>query len=427
MSDQLPPHDEEAEWNLLACAVHKPSIIPAIGSEMFYVENARRVLLKIQEAYADKLECLNEPELFEHWLSRALEPHYYEPIVHAIANLTSAENWTWWKGRLADAYKARRLEQLKPKISEMSERVARGETPNEILLEISRIAQLWQPNRAQSMRTLAPKVIDELEGMWRGDRSIGITTGYWAFDRLTGGLQNNRLYVIGARPGLGKSSIAMNIFHRAAVRGVRSYVVSLEMSATEIAHRLAACESGVSQQLFNERNVTDDQVREMMEAINRLVPLPFTIDDTSRSLSDIVMACHQAVAEGAQLIVIDYLQKIVIPRFRHNRNELVTEISGAMKDIAMSLRVPVICCAQLNRESEKQEREPILADLRDSGSIDQDADFVGLLHERGGNQVDFIVAKNRGGARGRIAFEFTKPIFRFEERDRPSNVPYADP
>ncbi len=153
--------------------------------------------------------------------------------------------------------------------------------------------------------------------------------------------------------------------------------------------------------------------------------LPFRIDDFSRSLSDIVMACHQAVAEGAQLLIIDYLQKIVIPRFRHNRNELVTEISGAMKDIAMSLRVPVICCAQLNRESEKDNREPTLADLRDSGSVEQDADFVGLLHEpprprdtpeeEWENRTDLIVAKNRGGARGRIAFEFRKEIFRFDE------------
>ncbi len=94
----------------------------------------------------------------------------------------------------------------------------------------------------------------------------------------------------------------------------------------------------------------------------------------------------------------------------------MTEISGAMKDIAMSLRVPVICCAQLNREADKDNREPTLADLRDSGSVEQDADFVGLLHEMK-DQTDLIIAKNRGGEKGRIAFKFQKNIFYFRESD----------
>lgn len=414
MNDKLPPHDEPAEWYLLASAVNKPSIIPAIGSELFYVENARRVLLKMQEAWISKMECLKSPELFEHWLAKSLESHYFEPLINAMNSLPSGENWLYWKGQLADAYKARRLEQLKPKISEMSERVARGETPNEVLLEISKIAKLWQAGRAESMETLGPKVIDELEGIWRGDKTLGALTGYKTFDRLTGGLQKNRLYVIGARPGVGKSSLAMNVMLQASYRDTKGFLVSLEMSTSEIGRRLYACESRVSEQKFREKTVTENDFKSVMLAGERLKPLQFTIDDFSRSLSDIVMACHQAVAEGSKLLIIDYLQKIIIPKFRHNRNELVTEISGAMKDIAMSLRVPVICCAQLNRESEKEEREPTLADLRDSGTIEQDADFVGLLHEKK-EQTDLIVAKNRGGERGRIAFYFRKEIFRFDE------------
>ncbi len=417
--DQLPPHDEPAEWFLLASAVHKPSIIPAIGSELFYIENARRVLLKMQQAWIAKLDCLKSPELFEHWLSKALESHCFEPLINAVTDLPSSENWIYWKGQLADAYKARRLEQLKSKISDMSDRVARGETPNEVLLEISKIAKLWQAARGESMKSLEPKVLEELDGIWTGNKFVGAMTGYPQFDNVTGGLQNNRLYVIGARPGVGKSSFAMNLLVQAAFRGTKGYLVSLEMSATEIGRRIFACESRVSEQTFREKKATDQDFKLVTAAGQRLRDLPFIIDDFSRSLSDIVMVCHQAVAEGAQLLVIDYLQKIVIPKFRHNRNELVTEISGAMKDIAMSLRVPVICCAQLNRESEKDQREPTLADLRDSGSVEQDADFVGLLHEviqkDKEPHTDLIIGKNRGGQRGRIAFEFRKPIFRFDE------------
>ncbi len=310
---KLPPHDEPAEWYLLASAVSKPNIIPAIGSELFYVENARRVLLKMQEAFASKLDCLRSPELFEHWLSKSLEPHYYEPLIRAINSLPSCENWIYWRDQLSDAYKARRLEQLKPKISEISERVAKGETPNEVLLEISRISRLWQSARAETMTTIGPRVIDELEGIWRGDRALGATTGYTYFDRITGGLQNNRLYVIGARPGIGKSSLAMNLFLRAAKRGTRSYVVSLEMSASEIGRRLFACESRVSEQKFRNQTVTEQEFRLVSDAGARLAALPFTIDDFSRSLSDIVMACHQAVASGAQLIIIDISRRSSFP------------------------------------------------------------------------------------------------------------------
>lgn len=421
MNDEaLPPHDEPAEWYLLACAVNKPDIIPAIGSELFYVENARRCLLKMQEAYLVKLDCLKSPELFEHWLAKALENHFFEPLLRAVNSLPSAENWLYWKGQLSDSYKARRLEQLKPLISETSDRVTKGETPNEVLLEISKIAKLWSLGREEAMDSLGPKVIDELEGLWRNDKNLGAITGYKKFDGAIGGLQKNRLYIIAARPGVGKSSLAMNIMLQAALRDTPSYLVSLEMSATEIGRRLFACESRVSEQKFRDKTATEADFKEVTSAGKRLKNLQFKINDFSRSLSDIVMVCHQAVANGAELLVIDYLQKIVIPKFRHNRNELVTEISGAMKDIAMSLRVPVICCAQLNRESEKENREPSLADLRDSGSVEQDADFVGLLHEmprnpNGKPQTDLIIAKNRGGPRGRIEFEFRKEIFRFDE------------
>lgn len=412
--DSLPPHDEKAEWFLLACAVNKPSIIPAIDSRLFYVENARRVLLKMQQAWSEKAECMESPDAFEHWIGKGLEPHYFEPLFHAISDLPSSSGWGYWRSRLEDTYRARALEKLKPKISEVSERVARGDSANDILLEITRIANQWRASKAESLDTLVPKVISEWEELWKEGKYPGLVTGYIKFDKLTRGLQNNRLYIIGARPGKGKSTIAANLALRLAYRQTSVFFVTLEMSATEVTGRLVSCESKVSEEWFAERKASQRDFESVTGAMDRIRKLPLKIDDGVRGLADIVGACHRAASEGAKVIFIDYLQKITVQNFRHNRNELVTQISGAMKDIAMSLRVPVVCCAQLNRESEKEEREPTLSDLRDSGSVEQDADFVGLLYENK-DQTDLIVPKNRSGREGRIAFKFHKEIFRFDE------------
>jgi len=421
VSDKLPPNDEAAEWSLLACAVQKPVIIPAIEPYVFYVELARRVLLKMQAAHLQKLDCLNTSEQFEHWLSKSLQPNQFATLMDAVNKLPSPEGWTYWREILYDCYRARELEKLKPKISNISERVARGEPPNDVLLEISRIAGLWQGEQSETLEAYVPRVIDELEESWKTGKYPGVISGFRKLDELTRGFQNNRLYIIAGRPAKGKSTLAMNIALGVATQKEKTqcFFVSLEMSAIEIVKRMFSTLSGVGEYRFKPGIATGEEFKKVVDASLRVKRLPIRITDKLRSLSDVVMACHKAASEGAQLIVIDYLQKIVIPNFRFNRTELVTQISGAMKDIAMSLRVPVICCAQLNRDVEKEDREPTIGDLRDSGSLEQDADFVGLLHRKK-EQTDLIVAKNRSGKEGRIALTFKPEIFKFEEiQDRP--------
>src|SRR5437773_6299868 len=406
MSDQLPPHDEVAEWSLLACAVQKPEIIPAIDSRVFYVELARRCLLKMQTAHLQKLDCLNTSEQFEHWLSKSLHSDQFIPLTETLNKLPSPEGWTYWQDILLDHYRARELEKLKPKISEVSERVSRGENPNDILLEISRIAGLWQGAQSETLDALVPQVVEELEQSWRTGKYPGVISGFHALDKLMRGFQKNRLYFIAGRPAKGKSTLAMNITMGVAARKVKCFFVTLEMSAQEVVKRMIAAESGIGEYRFRPGTATDEDFQKVVAATVRIKKLPVRITDKMRNLSDVVMACHKAASEGVHFIVIHYLQKIVIPNFRFNRTELVTQISGAMKDIAMSLRLPVVCCAQLNRDVEKEDREPTRADLRDSGSLEQDADFVGLLHRMSKDQTDLIVSKNRGAEEGRIAFTF---------------------
>lgn len=423
---QLPPHNEEAEWFLLACLIVKPSVIPAIDPETFYIVAASECYAAMSEACKLRLFCTDYPHAFAHYVGRRLANAASSAKLNkAIAELPSAENWPYWHGVVMDCYKARCLEQLKPKISEIAEQVSRGGRPDEVLFEIQKISRLWHGARSKTVAELMPEVQAFLEyAHLHPGQYPGVSTGFSRFDWLVCGLQAGKQYVIGGRPGNGKTSLVACMAVGLARRGIPVGLISLEMLGPEITARMVSSESRVPLVNFTRDNATDEQTQLAARMMAEINALPITIADQLRTLPEIIMAMHEQAAAGAKVIFVDYLQKIIINRFRGNRNELVTEISGTMKELSIGLKLPVVCCAQLNRESEKQEREPTNADLRDSGAIEQDADFVGLLHSKGrmtdpeyggACATDMIVTKNRSGEETRLALAFQKEIFRFEE------------
>ena len=421
----LPPHDEAAEWHLLACLAEKPSIIPAIDPETFYIVAARDCYGAMNEAWRGRLFCTDTPETFLHHLRRRLTNDSYARLDAAAGELPSPETWPYWQSIVMDCHKARALEQLKPRITEISQAVARGGRPDEILFEIQKISRLWHGSKTKSVSELMPQVQEYLEyARVHQGRYPGVSTGFHNFDRLTCGLQNGKHYVFGGRPGHGKSSLISCMAIGLARRGVDVGIISLEMLGVEITGRMVSSESRVPLVYFTRGSAGDDQVQAAAATMAGINALPITIADELRTLPEIILAMHEQAAKGVKVIFVDYLQKIIINKFRGNRNDLVTEISGTMKELSITLKLPVVSCAQLNRESERQEREPTMADLRDSGAIEQDADFVGLLHTRGkgpdpeydgGELTDLIVGKNRSGENTRLAMAFRKNIFRFDE------------
>lgn len=424
-TNQLPPHDENAEWMLLACLASKPSVIQAIDPEIFYITEARECYTVMSDAIRSPWFCAEDQPSLLHHLSRRLPRSVYESLDKAIGELPSADNWPYWHGAVMNCYKARALEQLKPRITEISQQVARGGRPDEILFEIQRIARLWHGSRSRTVAELMPEVQEFLEySRLNQGRYPGESTGFHNFDRLICGLQRGKHYVIGGRPGNGKSSLISCMAVGLARRDVRVGIISLEMLGVEIAGRMVSSESGIPLVHFTRGNATDEQTRATANTMAEVNAMPITVADQLRTLPEIILAMHEQAAHGVQVIFVDYLQKIIVNKFRGNRNELVTEISGTMKELSISLRIPVVSCAQLNRESEKEDREPTSADLRDSGAIEQDADFVGLLHVKGkspdpeydgGYATDMIVTKNRSGETGRLNLTFRKEIFRFDE------------
>jgi replicative DNA helicase len=423
IADQLPSHDEKAEWSLLACLVEKPSVIPAIDPDTLYLVLAKDSYKAMRSAWETRIT--DEPVTLSHHLCKALPQAAYLQLDKALDELPSAESWTYWHGIVMDCYKARCLEQLKPQITAVSQQVARGGKPDEVLFEIQKIAKLWHGSKSKTTAELMPEVQEYLEhAKTHEGKYPGEITGFHNLDRLLCGLQKGKHYVIGGRPGHGKSSLISCMAVGLARRDVTVGVISLEMLGVEIVGRMVSAESRVPIVRFTRGAATDQEVWMAAQMMGQINALPITIADKLRTLPEIIMAMHEQAAKGVKVIFVDYLQKILVPKFRGNRNELVTEISGTMKEMSMSLEIPIVSCAQLNRESEKGDREPTMADLRDSGAIEQDADFVGLLHTKGkgpdpdldgGEATDIIVGKNRSGETTRLSMAFRKEIFRFDE------------
>lgn len=439
---ELPPHDDKAEWFLLACLVHKPSLIPAVKIETLYVNECRRVLLKMQAFWLEKLECLGNPAEFLYELTRALENHYHEPLGRAMDALPSAENWSYWNDIVLTAWKARQLLTLPPLIADASVQLQVGNrAPMDMVRrrfnEIETAA--GGAVKGTGMDALVPELVTELETLHAsGGALTGLSTGFPKLDNITSGLQKGRFYIFAGRPGEGKSSLCMAMAHTAAFNGHPVVYFSLEMPAKELGLRLTASLSRVVTNRFARGTATEEDFDRTGAVLANMRQLPIRIIDTAHSLQDIISQAHQLKSRNqVDLAIVDYVGRIAIPNFKGNRNDLVTEISNAMKDLAMHLRIPVVCAAQLNRAVVKEDRKPNLSDIRDSGSLEQDADFVALMHALSPTKTDVLIAKNRSGDTGVVTLEFRREITRFESEtigtppfpatpELPYNAPHND-
>ncbi len=244
----------------------------------------------------------------------------------------------------------------------------------------------------------------------RGGKITGIRTGFTGLDAATAGLQNSNLIILAARPGVGKTSFALNIAQNAAIREkVPVAIFSLEMSKDELVNRVLSSESLVESSKLRVGDIDAADMTKIAHSLKDIITAPVYIDDTPGiTVAEIRAKCRRLKMEkGLGLVVIDYLQLMQSSKSRgESRAQEVSEMSRSLKIMAKELDVPVITLSQLNRSSEKLSRRPMLSDLRESGSIEQDADIVIMLsrplagedaEESAGNIVECILAKNRAG------------------------------
>lgn len=279
-----------------------------------------------------------------------------------------------------------------------------------------------------SARDVMHKALSNLEARKAGKLS-GIPTGFSAFDEIVGGLRGSEVLIFAARTSMGKSAFVLNVLEYVAIAlRVPTLFCSLEMSADEIGDRLLASQARVDLHAITHGRYSPDESARMVEASGHIAGAPFSIDDApARSLSSIAaLARRHKRKSGLGLLIIDYLQLIVPESRRDTRQEEVAEISRRIKALARELNVPVICLAQLNRQTEtSQDNRPKLSHLRESGAIEQDANIVAFIHRPGyfsdrqtpatqPQDAEIIIAKHRGGRTGIARLVWFGAFVRFD-------------
>lgn len=258
------------------------------------------------------------------------------------------------------------------------------------------------------------------------DALVGVPTGFSDLDKLTGGLQRSDLIILAARPGFGKSALALGLAYSAAVQHDRTVgIFSLEMPAEQLVQRLVAAETGVDSHRLRLGSIEENEWERVVRAFGRLSNAPLYVDDSgSLSISDVRTKARRLQAEhGLDLLIVDYLQ-LMQGRRSENRVQEIAEISRGLKSLARELDVPVVALSQLSRAVEQRTgHRPQLSDLRESGSIEQDADIVMFIHREDKfdhesekkNLAEIIIAKHRNGPIGHFNLRFFENNARFAD------------
>ena len=297
------------------------------------------------------------------------------------------------------------------------------------MLNVVRTRKGTEFRSIQDVITKAQSNLEQLSEL--GGNITGLITGFDEIDNLTSGLHSSELIIIAARPAMGKTAFALNLATNCAIKNNKTVAIfNMEMPAEQLANRMFAAEGQIEGYKLSTGNLLKSDWNKLDEAISRLSDAKIFIDDTpGMTISEIKAKCRRLASQSGDLglVVIDYLQLIQgSAKYAGNRQQEIAEISRSLKTLAMELSIPIVALAQLSRSVEaREDKRPLLSDLRESGSIEQDADIVAFLYrddyytkkvdyEDGSSKSEFIVAKHRNGATKTVPLLFRKNISKFE-------------
>lgn len=302
----------------------------------------------------------------------------------------------------------------------------------ELLSQAAQLSAVGGMNTGAGVRSIAESADELLDEILNGTRERGLDTGLRDLNEKLNGLEPGRLYILAARPSMGKSALAMQMGLTAARQGHRVLGFSLEMPDSEITARLLSQESRVGLEAITESRTAggkrlDARAAERVVAAHRAIrQLPFYFSDRSNlSLDEMMREIRREHARAPLgLVIIDYLQLLSVPDSESNLTAKTTRISQSLKRLARDLNIPVLCLSQLNRDVEKRvNRRPLPSDLRDSGSIEQDADVIIFIYRdekydensADAGTAELIVAKQRSGPTGMVRVAFNGHFVKFQD------------
>lgn len=436
------PHSVEAEQSILGCilidSVIAVSVLSEIKEDDFYISAHKKI-------YNAALKIFKQNKVIDLvTLTDELEKNNTLKSVGDVSYITFLTNFV-------------------PSASNYSfyiDIVKRNSTMRKLLAAGSEIIKLTQDANADDALTYAEKIIfdisnknqksnlkhvaqtnwDVLETFKQIEKDPkklrGLKTGFYQLDKTTNGLKSGELIFIAARPGFGKTSLAMNIVSNAALSGSKCAIFSLEMPIEQLSQRLMCSVAHVSLQKAESGKLNKEEWNVLVAANEKINNSALYIDDSSLNTPiEILSKCRRLKAEhGLDLVMIDYLQLMSSgSKKNENRQQEISEISRSLKILAKELSVPVIVLSQLSRAVEqRKDKKPMLSDLRESGSIEQDADIVLFIHrpdmyldteiKEDTVLVDLIIAKHRNGPLATIPVYFTPKFTKFSDTNKNANL-----
>ena len=412
--DRVPPHDENAEMAVLGGMLMSKDAVGEVSQNIsendFYLPKHQTIYRAIIDLFAS-----SEPADTVTVANALMRDDQLEKVggadyLHSlVASVPTAANAAYYAEIVRQRSILRNVISAGTKIAQMGYSAEGSQAEDIVNLAQSEVYEMSTGNARQDYAPISEVVRDSLEmleEMQNGEKQTGVPTGFADIDDLTMGLQPGQMIVVAGRPAMGKSTLGVDFARAAAIKHKMTTVIfSLEMSKNELAQRIISAQTDIN--LSDLRHV--DQInQEKWAVLNRFMDemkdAPLFIDDSpNMSLMEIRAKCRQLKqSDDLKLVVIDYLQLMSSGRAVESRQQEVSEFSRALKLMAKELEVPVVALSQLNRGSEiRGDHKPMLSDLRESGSIEQDADVVFLVHrpdvynnEDRPGEADIIMAKH---------------------------------
>lgn len=438
--DRVPPQNIEAEQAVLgAILINADALITAmerISSDDFYRGAHQRIFEAIVELAEDQepVDLITLTALLQN--KQQLEEIGGVTYLSELANaVPTAANIDYYAAIVEEKSMLRRLIRTATQIvtNGYANEDDVGAMLSEAEAKILEISQRRSSSGFVVIRDVLMEVFEKVESLYSNKGgSTGIPSGFIDLDKMTSGFQRSDLVILAARPSVGKTAFALNVAQNVGVRAKETVAIfSLEMGAAQLVQRMICAEANVDANRMRTGYLEGDDWEKLTMAIGALSEANIYIDDTPTiTVADIRAKCRRLQQEkGLGMILIDYLQLIAGRGGKggDNRQQEVSEISRTLKQIARELNVPVIALSQLSRGVEqRQDKRPMMSDLRESGSIEQDADIVAFLYRddyydkesEKKNIIEIIIAKQRNGPVGTVELAFLKQFNKFVNMDR---------
>ncbi|MGG1675891.1 replicative DNA helicase [Neobacillus sp. NRS-1170] len=434
LADRMPPQNIEAEQAVLGAIFLEPSSL-TMASEILIPEDfyraAHQKIFNVMLNLNDQGKAVDLITVTEELAaSKLIEDiggvSYLSDLSGAVP---TAANIEYYARIVGEKSLLRRLIRTATNIAQ--DGYTREDEVDALLSEaeknIMEVANRKNAGAFHNIKDVLVRTYDNIEVMHNRVGDItGLETGFVDLDRMTAGFQRNDLIIVGARPSVGKTAFALNIAQNVAKKtGENIAIFSLEMGAEQLVMRLLCAEGNIDAQRLRTGSLTEEDWGKLTMAMGSLSNTGIFIDDTPGvRISDIRSKCRRLKQEhGIGMILIDYLQLILgSGRSGENRQQEVSEISRSLKQLARELQIPVIALSQLSRGVEqRQDKRPMMSDIRESGSIEQDADIVAFLYRddyydkesEAKNIIEIIIAKQRNGPVGTVQLAFVKEYNKF--------------